>query len=218
MFLGLLTLVLIVAVAYAYVGEDLPTAFTMFVNVLLAGLVAFNYFEPLAAGVEAQVDGTPLQGYEDAIFLVGLFCLTLGPLRWAVNNLSPSLIEFPPLLQRGGALLFGALTGYLLAGFLLCVFQTLPLPERFMGFQADAAPSGLRRILPPDRVWLALMHRAGAYAFSNSGGLSEVETFDKDGSFEARYALFRRINAEGNRLKYRGEYEPSPREHEKQGE
>jgi hypothetical protein len=218
MFLGFLTLVLMVAVAYAYVGEDLPTAFAMFVNVLLAGLVAFNYFEPLAAGVEAQVYGTPLQGYEDAFFLVGLFCLTLGPLRWLVNNLSPYLIEFPPLLQRGGAVLFGALTGYLVTGFLLCVFQTLPLPDRFMGFQVEAAPSGLRRILPPDRVWLALMHRAGAYAFSNSEGLSEAETFDKEGSFEARYALFRRTNAEGNRLNYHGEYEPGRREQEKQGE
>ena len=36
----------------------------------------------------------------------------------------------------------------------------LPIPS-------SEAPSVARRILPPDRAWLALLFRAGAYSFAN---------------------------------------------------
>src|SRR5260370_33595967 len=83
-------------------------------------------------------------------------------------------IEYPRALLRGGAVAFGLVTGYLVSGFLVCVLQTLPWHQNFMGFQypqeyaKDYPTPALRKVLPPDRVWLALMHRAGAYAFANS--------------------------------------------------
>src|SRR5215469_8350458 len=184
MLLGFLTVVVMLVAAYAFWRQGVLPAFAMAVNVLLAGLVAFNFFEPIAAELDPTLAGSFLHGYEDSLCLVALFSLTLGFLRWATNALIHTTIEYHVILQQAGAVLFGVLAGYLVAGFLICVAQTLPLDEHFLKFDArvDAsAPGGkLRRIMPPDRVWLALMHRASIASLS----WDENSSFDPDGSYE----------------------------------
>ena len=103
----------------------------------------------------------------------------------------------------GGAIL-GIMTGYLTAGFLSCVLQTMPFRTTFLGFDGryDPQQSGLRRILPPDRAWLALMHYAGAHAFSTG---DNEPTFDQSGTFELRYARYRRYPEDGAPRAYGGE-------------
>jgi len=221
MLLGILTLLFMLLVGYAYLREGVFTAFTMCCNVFIAGLVAFNFWEPLADMLDPTFGGSVLHGYEDAIVLVLLFIVTLGVLRSITNLLSRTQIRFPVGFQQGGGAFFGLITGYLISGFLVCVFQTLPWHENFMNFspRRDAGTDGpLRRILPPDRVWLALMHRAGAYALSNdedpkttgkeaSGDryVHKYVTFDKYGTFEQRYARYRRYNDSRDASKYSGE-------------
>ena len=64
-------------------------------------------------------------------------------------------------------MVFGLLTGYLLAGFLLCMIQTLPVQPNFLGFEpyvpGDVAgkekSSVWRKFCRPDVVWLSMMHR-----------------------------------------------------------
>jgi hypothetical protein len=224
--LGFLTLLIMLAVAYAQLREGLFTACTMFCNVLLAGLIAFNFWEPLADSLESVFSGTFLNGYEDAVCLVFLFCLSLGVLRAATNAMSRTQIRFPEFVQRGGGVLFGLLTGYLVSGFLVCTLQTLPWSENFMSFNPNyerGSESSARQILPPDRVWLAIMHRAGAYAFSSkedpnagAGGFAAGSaqdpyvrryiTFDKYGTFELRYARYRRSGDKRDPLPYQGEF------------
>jgi hypothetical protein len=219
MLLGFLSVVIMAAVAYAYLREGLFTACTMAINVLLAGLVAFNYWEPLAALLDPMLAGSFLHGYEDAFCLVGLFCLVLGLLRTITNNLASSRIEFQGWVQSGGGILFGLITGYLAAGFLVCTLQTLPWHENFMFFEPkyETGPEHLlRHVLPPDRVWLGLMHRAGAYAFCNhedprqadsSSNYDRCLTFDKYGTFELRYARYRRYADNREAMPYLGEFD-----------
>jgi hypothetical protein len=163
----------------------------MMCNVFAAGLVAFNFWEPIAAELDPLLAGTFLHGYEDSVCLVLLFALTLGLLRLATNNLANRMVEYHPVLQQGGSVVCGLITGYLASGFLLCALQMLPWHHNFMGFEGkvnpDAAGAKFRRVLPPDRVWLALMHRAGLGPLTR-----EVPTFDADGSFEDRYQRNRR--------------------------
>ena len=64
-----------------------------------------------------------------------LFSLTLVFLRWASNALLHTVIDYNPILQQGGAVLFGLMAGYLVAGFLVCVAQMLPANEHFLGFE-----------------------------------------------------------------------------------
>jgi hypothetical protein len=192
MILGLLTILIMLGVAYAFFREGVLTAATTCVNVVIAGLVAFNFFEPLARELEPLLTGSFLQGYEDSLCLMVLFGLTLGLLRLAVNNLSNVEPESTALLKQGGAALFGLLTGYLASGFLVCVLQTLPWHEHFLGFDSavDLKSPGekARRFMPPDRVWLALLQ------FGSRGGLGRGDEgiFDKNGTFELRYQRFRR--------------------------
>jgi colicin V production protein len=199
--LGFLTIVIMLVLAWVYWLEGLFTACVMCWNVLLAGLIAFNFWEPLAN----LMDPT-LGGYEDALCLVVIFCLVLGALKALTNQLAHTEIEFVPQLQRPGAALAGLLTGYLVSGFLVCVLQTLPYHEHFLGFDARCEPDNqpVRRLLPPDRVWLALMHREGAAAFSTGG-----PTFDPDGSFELRFARYRRYQDNGESLPYDGAFDPA---------
>jgi hypothetical protein len=225
MLLTCLTLVIMLAVGYAYLREGVFTACTMFVNVLLAGLVAFNFWEPIADLLDPNFGDSFLHGYEDCICLVALFALTLGALRFCTNALGRTELQYPQWLRRGGGFLFGMGIGYLVSGFLLCVLQTLPWHENFMFFDPsiDASSArGMRRILPPDRVWLALMCRAGAYTFANdeddsalatadssegSPAIKKYRTFDKYGSFELRYARYRRTGDTRAPLEYLGEFD-----------
>ncbi len=192
MLLGLITVVVMLGAAYAFWRQGVLAAIAMTVNVLLAGLIAFNFFEPMAAELDPMFAGSILHGYEDSICLVVPFVLSLLILRWASNALIHTVIEYHPALQQAGAAVFGSMAGYLTVGFLLTVAQTLPLDEHFLHFEPRIDPSTpgakIRHILPPDRVWLALMARASVDTFSWEGN-----AFDPDGSFESRYARERRI-------------------------
>ncbi len=161
----------------------------MLVNVFIAGLLAFNFYEPLAEQLESILAGSFLEKLEDATSLFILFSLALGGLRVVTSGLASTELDLPALPQQIASVAIGAVTGYLVAGFLFCMVQTLPVDEKFLGFEyevSSSTPSGLRRLVPPDRVWLAMMHRASV------GPLYAESPFDPDGSFELRYAYRRK--------------------------
>lgn len=208
--LGLFTLFMMAGVGYAHLREGLLTSLTMLCNVLIAGVITFNFFEPLADVLGPILRGMFLAGYEDLICMLGIFCISLAALRLATNTLAHVLVQFPPAVQRPGGFIVGMIVGYLTAGFLLCVLQTIPWHQNFLGFDYEyksGPENALRHYLPPDRVWLALMHRAGAYTFANqedevrardsSSPYDRYKTFDQEGEFELRYARFRRHNDKG---------------------
>jgi uncharacterized membrane protein required for colicin V production len=194
MVLGFLTVLMMLGVAYAFWRQGVLPAFAMACNVVLAGLVAFNFFEPISTELDPMLADSFLHGYEDSLCLIVLFSITLGFLRWLTNELIHSTIEYQPVLQQAGAVVFGMMTGYLVAGFLLCVAQTMPFEEHFLKFDARVDPEApaakMRRILPPDRVWLAMMHRASE---KTRLAWEEDSAFDPDGSFELRYSRERRV-------------------------
>jgi hypothetical protein len=215
----LFTIIIMAAVAYAYLGEGLITGSLMCFNILLAGLIAFNFFEPLADMIERWTAGSDFADYVDALCLVVLFCLALGLLRLLTNSLQPLQIDVQGVVQSIGGAAFGLVAGYLVSGFLVCVLQTLPLHENFMGFTPTYEPaSGVRDFLPPDRVWLGLMQYAGDHGFAApepprrirpplpkdlaNDSIDHSATFDKYGTFELRYARYRRYGDKREKLPY----------------
>ncbi len=195
--LGFFTIVVMAILGYAYFVEGLFTAVVMCCNVVGAGLVAFNFWEPLASLMD-------LGGYEDILCMVGIFSLTLATLRTLTNQMANTEIEFLPHLQRPGGALFGLITGYFACGFLICALQTLPWHVNFMLYDPKYDPEKpLANVLPPDRVWLAMMHRAGETGLGSGDG-----TFDPHGSFVERYARYRRSDDQDRPLPYRGEFDP----------
>ncbi len=207
--LGLFTIVLMGIVTYAFWREGLMTAFAMCVNVLLAGVLAFNFWEPIADLLDPAFNDTIAVGIEDGLAMMLVFLPSLMLLRWATNSLASTQLEYPPILYRGGSVVCGLLTGYLLSGFLICVIQTLPLQRDFLGFEPykpGESPT-LRKILPPDTVWLATMHRLSGASLSTGD-----ERFDSHCNFELRYSRFHRsfIDEKGEQkvLPSSGEMDP----------
>jgi uncharacterized membrane protein required for colicin V production len=206
MVLGVLTVLIMLITAYALFREGLLTAFTMCCNVFLAGLLAFNFWEPLADQFDPMFAGSAMHGYEDALCLFVLFVITLLLLRWTTNQLAYRVPDLHPALQHGGGAVFGLITGYLLSGILVCVLQTLPWHQKFMSFDPEYSPTDpnavVRRILPPDRVWLALMNQLSTDRLQWG-----EDTFDRRASFELRYARYRRYPDEkAEPRKYEGEF------------
>lgn len=192
------TILIMLMVAYAHWREGIFTAVTTCVNVFLAGLITFNFWEPLADVFDAVLAKSILAGYEDILVMLLLFSVSLGLLRVLTNNVSSTQVEFQPLLHQFGGAVVGLITGYLVSGILLCMMQTLPWHESFMNFEPRRSDElALRSFLPPDRVWLALMHRAGAAAF-----FSKKVTFDHEGTFELDYLRYRRYGDNRNPLPY----------------
>ena len=214
MLLTIVVVLVILAVGYAHMRDGLHTALCMLVNVVLAGIVAFGFFEPVADWLDNSMQTTSWTGYEDFIALILLFAGSLIVLRAITNRLAPDMLDFPANAQYGGALL-GLFTGYFLAGFLLCAMETLPVHVNFMDFQPrDKNDSGPRSIFPPDRVWLTMMRYAGAHALAweeddagNESAYDRYKTFDRYATFELRYARYRRHTDSEAPKKYQMELE-----------
>jgi colicin V production protein len=217
--LTVLTVMIILAVAYAQMREGLYTGLCMVINIVIAGLLAFGFFEPIADWLEPTLQGGFLAGYEDFLALVGVFAIALIILRSITNALAPDMLDFPANAQYAGAG-FGLVSGYFLAGFLICAMETLPWSENFYDFKPRGpGETGTRSIFPPDRVWLAMMRYAGAnpLAWEEAPGEGDTPydrylTFDRYGTFEVRYQRYRRFGenrpqelSDGQRYIYRGE-------------
>jgi uncharacterized membrane protein required for colicin V production len=196
MALVLVTIFLMLVVAYASVREGVFTAFITLCNIVIASIVACNLFEPMADFLQESVTGdTFLKGYEDFLCLILVFAVTMGLLRWAANSLANTEFTIHTSLMRGGAVVCGLLSGYIVSGFLLAAAQTMPLDEDFMDFQtkveSNSKNESLRRLLPPDRVWLAMMHRA-SYGSLGRASREEKNGFDAKCNYPLRYERYRR--------------------------
>ena len=212
------TIIIMLIVAYAYFQEQVLTAFAMFVNVCLAGVIAFNFWEPLADLLDPLLARGYFAGFEDFLVMILLFSISLGLLRTATNSLAYMQVEYPAAVGQGGGVFFGLLTGYLVSGFLVAALETLPWHENFMYFEPRAEnDSGFRSYFPPDRVWLATMRRAGAYPLSDrevedapeepETNYDRYQTFDREGTYELRYLRYRRYTDNRDKMPYQGEFD-----------
>ena len=199
--LTVLTVLIILAVGYAHMRDGLYTALCMFINSIIAGIVAFGFFEPVADWLENTFQGGFFAGYEDFLSLLLIFAATMIALRMITNRLAPEMLDLPANAQYGGAVL-GLVTGYFLSGFLICAMETLPWHENFFDFRPRVSnDSGPRSIFPPDRLWLAMMRYIGAHGLAweedDQGAdnrYDRYKTFDRYGTFEQRYLRYRRFS------------------------
>jgi hypothetical protein len=171
----------------------------LMINVLIAGFLAFNFFEPLARFIGFLAPR--LDEYADSLSIVVLASGVTVGLLLATRRLCQSRLSLPPLVQKLGGGAAGLLAGYLAAGILICTLQTLPVGRNLLGYDPDQ-PLGLGA---PDRAWLALVHRASGVVFDYHG--DGTRWFDADGSFIERYARYRRRDPEvGASARHRGEF------------
>jgi hypothetical protein len=198
-----ITLLIMAVMAAVFWKQGVFTAFIMCVCVVLAGILAFNFWEPLADQLEPSLRNTPLRGLEDFLSLVGIFVVALGVLRLVANLLGNRTMEYPSWVGPLGGAFFGLVTGYLVSGFLVAALQMLPLDEKPFGFEPENGKESsdlVRSLMPPDLFWLSMMRHASENPFARRAATSadgqapefSPTAFDPKRTFEWRYQNRRR--------------------------
>src|SRR5262245_47683096 len=93
---------LILGMTYVLASEGLWGAALMFFNVLFAAIIAFNFYEPLAALLATNVGF--LAGFADTLCLLGIFIVALVLLRLTTETLAPAMVRFPTAIYHIGRL------------------------------------------------------------------------------------------------------------------
>jgi len=175
-------LIVLGVVTWLVASEGVWGAAQTFLCTLLAGLIAMNYFEPLAA----QLRGVTSDDYADIIALLGLFIGLIFALRMGTEQLAPSYIQVIPMVDTVGRWAFGVITGYLTIAILLTSLHTAPLPREFLGFKPE---NNNFFGSAPDRQWLGFVqyvseHPLAAQRIQKIGGQDVVVSHAFDGRFE----------------------------------
>ena len=144
-----LMLIILAAVTYTVAGEGAWGAAITCLSVILAGLFAMNFYEPICNSLMGN--DYWWQTRLDLVVLVGLFAAAVGGIRAGADYLSPTYIGVHRMLHEGARWGCGLLTGYVTMAFLLTALHTAALDREFIGFKAERANFfGVS----PDRQWL----------------------------------------------------------------
>jgi hypothetical protein len=164
---------LILGVAYALASEGLWGAALMFFNVLFAGLIAFNFYEPLAVWMASL--SSSMAGLADSLSMLLLFIVTLVILRLTTETIAPAMVRFPTPIYHLGRILFGLACGCLLIAILLLSFYTAPVHKKVFGvISYDTKPPFHQGL---DRFWLAFFQYTTGYVFADYSNPSSDSEF-----------------------------------------
>ena len=172
-------------------------AAAVFFSVLFAGLIAMDYFEPVAELLQSAF-GSDWANRVDFIALVGLFAIGVFGLRFLSEKLVPNFITVNQRFYDVCRWVFAVGTGYVTMAFLLAALHTAPLPREFLGFTPER--NNFFGMLSPDRDWLGFVQYVSEKSMPSSeeGRIFDGSTFRLPGhdnqvwpTFIFRYATRR---------------------------
>ncbi len=185
----MLLIALVLGLAYALASEGLWGAALMFFNAVFAGMIAFNFYEPLAA----LLDKTGINwGFSDTLCLLGLFCVSMVILRLTTETLAPAMVRFPMPVYHAGRWVFAVAGAAVAISILLLGFECAPVHKKlFKAYEYNSSPPFHWGF---DHNWLGFFQHAtgGPFAQYGSGrpdpllnygqGLP-IHLFDPDGKW-----------------------------------
>ena len=133
-------------------SEGLWGATLMFVNVMFAGLIAFDLFEPVANFIDLNLGF--MAAFSDFVALVLLFSVSFTLIRIATDNLGPTMVRFPTWVYHIGRYGFAGATAWYLMGMVLCILQTAPIHKQFLGYKWNEHAVWQAGV---DRFWLGFV-------------------------------------------------------------
>lgn len=207
--INVILLAILISVTYFVAMEGPQGAAVTLFAVLFAGLVAMNFFEPLAAFCSANLmNSFEWQHRWDVIALLGLFAAGVTGIRLLGDQLFPTYAEVGSLLYEISRWGLGLATGYLTMAIMLTALHVSPLPREFMGFTPEG--HNFLGFAAPDRQWLAFTQ----YVSEKSLKVGSPRIFDGAefparptdpntqriwSSFPIRYAARRQVYTTGGR-------------------
>lgn len=136
-----LIVVLIIAgcAVFQYFKGTVVRAFATIIVTIIAGMVAFGFFETFANVFISRGDDSrfiSLVPWAQTLCFILLFVLTFAILQTGLMFLTRESVDLGVLPERIGRVVCGILLGLIVSGFLLTAFQMAPLPvgypyERF---------------------------------------------------------------------------------------
>lgn len=184
------------------------------VNLILAGLIATNYFEPLAAILDGQM--ASFTYFWDFLSFWLIFAITFGLMRAVTDKLSKTKVKFKGYVEHPGRVIFALLCGYTFMCIACMSIHLAPLPEHPFGgafHQAQKVEGPVFLVdkeLPnhflgfaPDRQWLQLTQwlsgEWGALSRWTGFGMWTKRPFDPDNRFLFKYGARRRMLEQYNK-------------------
>lgn len=181
--LPLLMLVILAACIGVLYPEGLWSNAVRLVNVVTAGLVATNFFEPLARLIEGWGEWFASATYFwDFLSLWILFAVTMIVMRVATDMISRVKVKFLKVVDRAGGALFAACVGWVMVCFVMATLHTAPLAQNFLFGGFD--PSRRMLLVGPDRMWLGFVQHVSKGSLARS----EPAVFDPDNQFMNKYS------------------------------
>jgi hypothetical protein len=173
---AVILLIMFFCIAFVF-NEGLRSAVVLLMNVLLAGIIAMNFFEPLADWFESMMPSFTY--FWDFIALWLCFAIAIALLRLLTGMLSKHRVRFKKPVDTACGLIFAASIGWVMMLFTLFSFHLAPLSRNFMNFQ-EKPDTRMVLGLAPDRTWMSLMRTVSSGSLSR--GSDGAHTFypDKD--------------------------------------
>ncbi|MGC8640236.1 MAG: hypothetical protein ACP5XB_10220 [Isosphaeraceae bacterium] len=161
---------LILLMTYALSSEGLWGAALMFFDVLFGGLIAFNFYEPLAALIDSTKIGW---GFSDTLAMLAIFCAAVLILRMTTETLAPAMVRFPTPIYHAGRLFFALATSLVTMAILILSFHTAPVHKKIFGSidYKQKPPFGLGL----DHKWLGFFQYTTEEVFPRYGAAGTHE-------------------------------------------
>ena len=193
MYLNLVLVLIFFAVLGSLVREGLWSNAIKLFNVILAAMLATNYFEPLADFLTAKA---PTYTYVwDLLSVWAIFCIALALMQTITDRLSRVQVRFRKPVETAGGIFFACWVGWMMICFTTFTLHLAPMSRSFLGDSFGASPDSSTFFgLDPDRKWLAFMHTMsldGSLAKSRPVGDTQTSVFDPDADFIFKYAASR---------------------------
>lgn len=177
----------ILLMTYVVSSEGLWGAALMFFNVLFGGLIAFNFYEPLARLIDSTGIGW---GFSDTLSMLSIFCVATMLLRMTTETIAPAMVRFPIPIYHAGRLFFALATTLVTMAILILSFHTAPVHKKIFGVidYKYKPPFGLGL----DHQWLGFFqHTTGAiFARYGSGTRDPFGEYGKNGNERVPVRVF----------------------------
>jgi len=129
--LDLIIAALILFMTYVVSSEGAWGAALLFFNVLFSGMLAFNFYEPLAQLIDSSGIGW---GFSDTLSLMLIFCVSLLLFRMITETIAPAQVRFPAPVYHVTRLIFSVGTVLITFSIILLSFHAAPIHKQIFGY------------------------------------------------------------------------------------
>lgn len=192
-----LILLWIICIAFLW-NEGMRSNLLSFLHSVLAGMIATNYYEPVANFFEQR--GSSFTYFWDFLALWLVFGLSFSLMRAISDELSKVRVRFKLPLEKSGNIALSILTGWVFVCFANMTLHTAPLSRNSFRGTFQPSPTAQHFFgLGPDLAWLGFVQNASRGGFSqpdeNAVATDPADkglrVFDPEGNFVLKYGTRR---------------------------